>query len=147
MNEKIQLKKVNPDNWRTNFQLYDDQKSYVSNVTGILARAYAYREFRSEVYIIYVNENPAGMAMYYDLDDLEAYDFSQFFIDKRYQGHGYGKEAAKAVLELMKKDGKYKKVTLCYIDGNEAARKMYESLGFKATGEVDEDEVIMIKEL
>lgn len=147
MNEKIQLKKVNPDNWRTNFQLYDDQKSYVSNVTGILARAYAFREFRSEVYIIYVNENPAGMAMYYDLDDLEAYDFSQFFIDKRYQGHGYGKEAAKAVLELMKKDGKYKKVILCYIDGNEAARKMYESLGFKATGEVDEDEVIMIKEL
>ena len=36
---------------------------------------------------------------------------------------------------------------LCYIDGNDAARCMYEKLGFKLIGEADEDEIIMVKEL
>ena len=35
------------------------------------------------------------------------------------------------------------RVTLCYIDGDEAARQLYEKCGFTATGEVDEDEIIM----
>ena len=44
---------------------------------------------------------------------------------------------------LMKDDGKYDRVVLCYIDGDEAARKLYEKLGFKHTGEADGDEIIM----
>ena len=47
----------------------------------------------------------------------------------------------------MKSDNKYDKVTLCYIDGNEAAKNMYEKLGFKLTGDRDGDEIIMEKEL
>ena len=39
------------------------------------------------------------------------------------------------------------KVILCYIDGNEAARNMYEKLGFTLTGDRDEDEIIMEKAL
>ena len=31
--------------------------------------------------------------MYYDLDEMQAYNFSQFFIDQQYQGNGYGLEA------------------------------------------------------
>ena len=42
----------------------------------------------------------------------------------------------------MKKDGKYYKVILCYIEGNDAAQKLYESFGFVETDR-DEDEVIM----
>ena len=47
----------------------------------------------------------------------------------------------------MKSDSKYDKVMLCYIDGNEVAKNMYEKLGFKLTGDRDEDEIIMEKAL
>ena len=55
---------------------------------------------------------------------------------------GYGKTATRMALELMRQDGKYDKVVLCYIDGNDAARKLYEDFGFRVTDR-DEDEIIM----
>ena len=42
----------------------------------------------------------------------------------------------------MKADGKYSKVVLCYIQGNQAAKHLYEKIGFAETGR-DEDEIIM----
>ena len=48
---------------------------------------------------------------------------------------------------MMERDGKYDKAVLCYIDGNEAARNMYEKLGFHLTGERDGNEIIMEKKL
>ena len=95
--------------------------------------------------MIYWEEIPVGMALYYDLDELRAYDFSQLFIDERYQGKGYGFEAARQILEMMKADGKYGKVVLCYVEGNDAARQLYEKLGFYHTGESDGDEIVMEK--
>ena len=46
------------------------------------------------------------------------------------------------LLEAMKADGKYNKVVLCYLEGNEAAKRLYEKFGFVGA-ERDEDEIIM----
>ena len=81
--------------------------------------------------------------MYHDLDEWSAYDFSQFFIDHRFQRKGYGLKAAELILEKLKADGKYDKVVLCYIDGDDAAKNLYEKLGFHHTGEADGNEIIM----
>ena len=83
------------------------------------------------------------MAMYYDLSDWQAYNFSQFFIDARYQGKGYGLEAARLVLQRLRADGRFDRVVLCYVEGDTAAQRLYEKLGFTPTGEVEEDEVVM----
>ena len=139
----IHLETVTPENWRLGLSVRDDQRSFVSDSACILARAYAYREDRSQAFVIYNDDLPVGMAMYHDLDDWKAYDFSQFFIDQRYQGKGFGHEAAAQILQMMKEDGQYDKVVLCYIDGDDAARKLYEKLGFIHTGEADGDEIIM----
>ena len=142
----LHLEEVNEENWRIPFMLKEEQKHYVSNPYKLLARAWAYRNQRSHAYVIYADETPVGMALYYDLERAHAYDFSQLFIDGGYQGRGYGEKAARLILDQMKADGKYDKAYLCYIEGNEAARRLYEKLGFWETGEVDEDEVIMMKE-
>lgn len=139
----IHLETITPENWRLGLSVQDDQRRFVSDSAGILARAYAYRENRSHAFVVYNNDLPIGMAMYHDLDDWKAYDFSQFFIDQRYQGNGFGCEAATQIIQMMKDDGKYDKVVLCYIEGDNAARKLYEKLGFKHTGEADGDEIIM----
>ena len=138
----IHLVDIDPGNWRLKLQVSESQKTYVANSAVMLARAYAYRDQRSRAFVIYNDETPVGMGLYYDLPDLECYDLSQIFIDERYQGKGYGKAATKAVLEAMKQDGKYRKIDLCYIEGNDAAKKLYESFGFVEIDR-DEDEIIM----
>ena len=143
----IRLETVNPDNWRLRLKVSDAQESFVADSATMLARAYAYRESRSKAYVIYNDTLPVGMALYYDCAELNAYDLSQLFIDERYQGNGFGIEATKQILDKMKSDSKYDKVILCYIDGNEAAKNMYEKLGFTLTGDRDEDEIIMEKAL
>ena len=143
----IHLETITPDNWRLGLSVRDDQRHYVSGSSGILARAYAYRNDRSQAFVIYDDDVPVGMAMYHDFDDWKAYDFSQFFIDQRYQRKGYGLKAAEIILEMMKADGKYDRVVLCYIDGDDAAKKLYEKLGFHHTGQVDEGEIVMEKQL
>lgn len=140
---EIYLKEVSPDNWRVDIDVSEEQRHYVSNLSRTLARAYAYRNSRSKAYLIYADDTPVGVAMYYDIEELQAYDFSQFFIDRRYQGRGYGRTACKLVLDEMKRDGRYREVVLCYIEGNDAAERMYSSFGFRPTGEVDEDEIVM----
>lgn len=139
----VRLEEVTPYNWRLGLKVAEHQKSYVSDAMKLLARAYAYREYRSKAVIIYNDEVPVGMALYYDCEELQAYDFCQLFIDERYQGKGYGYEATKQMLKLMNNDGKYNKVVLCYIEGNKSALSLYEKCGFILTGDRDGDEIVM----
>ena len=143
----IRLEPITPDNWRLDLRVREDQREFVSDSAVMLARAYAYRDSRSQAFVIYSDELPVGMAMYHDWDEADAYDFSQFFIDQRYQGQGYGYEAAELILDRMRQDGKYDKVYLCYIEGDDAAKRLYEKLGFHHTGEAWEDEITMEMEL
>lgn len=138
----IRLEDVDEANWRCDLKVSEAQKPYVADRTVLLARAYAYRRFHSRAFIVYVDDLPVGMGLYYDCPDLNAYNFSQLFIDERYQGRGYGKAATRLALDDMRRDGRYGKVVLCYIDGNDAARKMYEGFGFYETDR-DGDEIGM----
>ncbi len=138
----IRLEDIDESNWRYPLKVSESQKNYVANSSVMLARAYAYRNQRSRAFLICDGEIPVGMGLYHDCPELEAYDFSQLFIDERYQGRGYGKAATKLVLDIMKRDGKYSKVVLCYIEGNDAAKKLYEQFGFEEIDR-DEDEIIM----
>ena len=144
--EKIHLEDITPNNWRMGLKVEKSQRAYVSDSTGILARAYAYRENRSRAFMIYADEVPVGMGLYYDIPEWESYDLSQFFIDERYQGHGYGTAAMKQILRELQEDGRYQQVTLCYLEGNQAARCFCERLGF-AESDRDEDEIIMKRDI
>lgn len=129
----IRLVDIDERNWRIPLKVADAQKIYVANSTVLLARAYAYRSCRSRAFLIMEEETPVGMGLYYDLPDLNAYDLSQIFIDVRYQGKGYGKAATQQILDALRADRKFDKVVLCYIAGNTAAAKLYESFGFVET--------------
>lgn len=73
----VHLEEITPDKWRTKLRVREEQKHYVSDVSGILARAYACRKSRSRVRLIYADDEPVGMLLYYD---LESYDLSQFLL-------------------------------------------------------------------
>ena len=138
----VHLVDIDGGNWRIPLNVSKEQELYVATSTTILARAYAYRNSRSRAFLIHKDETPVGMVLYHDDESLDAYIFSEMFIDEKFQGKGYGRLATQLVLDDMKKDGKYNKVILCYIEGNDAAQKLYESFGFVEIDR-DEDEIIM----
>ena len=57
----IHLESITPDNWRLGLKVRKDQTEFVSDSAGILARAYAYRDSRSQAFIIYSDEIPVGI--------------------------------------------------------------------------------------
>lgn len=143
----LSLTPIDGDNWRVRLSVREDQRHYVSDTANILARAYALREQRSVALHITLDDTPIGMLMYHDWEEGECYVLSQFFIDQRWQGQGYGYAAMQLLLDEFRRDGRWNKVDLCYCEGDEPAMKLYEKCGFIHTGEVDEGEVIMRLEL
>ena len=139
----VRLREIDEHNWRVDLCVAEAQRRFVADRSGLLARAYAYRAHRSRARLIFDDDLPVGMLLYYDCEAEAAYDFSQMFIDARYQHRGLGRQAVRCALEEMRDDGRYDSVILCNIDGNEAARRLYEQLGFRPTGVVDGDEIIM----
>lgn len=85
----IHLVDVDGQNWRTPLEVAPEQKAYVADRTTLLARAYAFRRQRSRAFFLCDGDTPVGMGLYYDCPELKGYDFSQIFIDRRYQGKGY----------------------------------------------------------
>ena len=140
----VRLEPIGPGNWREGLAVREDQRHFVSDPDRILARAYAYRDQRAQAKLILDDDTPVGMLMYYDWPEAGQYVFSQLLIDKRYQRRGFGIAAARLALDEMKADGRYSKVCLCYVEGDGPARMLYEKLGFRHTGEADEDEIIMV---
>ncbi len=126
----VHLVDISTESGCINLEVEDSQKKYVCDSVTMLARAYLHRKFRPRVFNLYVDDTAVGMGMYLDSPEEESYDFCQLFIDKRYQHHGYGKAAVQLVLDEMRQEGKYRKVTMCYVEGNEASRRLFEQFGF-----------------
>lgn len=139
----IRLEEVTPENWRPGLKVAREQEGFVADESRILARAFAFRKSRSQAFVVCNDETPVGMMLYYDCEPLQAYIFSELLIDAKEQGKGFGLQAARKALDLMKQDGKFPKAVLCYIEGNTAAKHLYEKLGFYHTGERDGSEIIM----
>ena len=126
----IHLVDIDVETGETDLMVHEDQRSYVCSSVVMLARAWLHRRLRPRVFNVYDGETAVGMGMYLDDPEKNAYDFCQLFIDRRYQGKGYGKAAVGLVLEAMREEGKYPKVSMCYVEGNEASRKLFEQFGF-----------------
>lgn len=129
-NNMIHLVDIDVEAGNTDLEVSEEQRDYVCTSLVMLARAWLHRKFRPRVFNVYDGETAVGMGMYLDDPEKNAYDFCQLFIDKHYQGKGYGKAAVGLVLEAMKEEGKYPKVSMCYVEGNDASRKLFEQFGF-----------------
>ena len=67
---------------------------------------------------------------------------AEAMIDERHQSKGYGKAAMRTILhDIKERDPDVQGVLLHYVPDNDAARKLYASVGFRETGEVWGDEV------
>lgn len=98
---------------------------------------------------IYEDDTPVGFVMLSD-DSLlpeppEQPEISvwRFMVDARYQRRGIGEEAMRQVIEHARAKGLFSVLTLSYVPEPGSAETFYLRAGFRHTGRMDEDEVVL----
>ena len=137
----IKLVDVTEQNYReaVSLRVHEAQQEFLDQPLGIIARGYLYRAQNARVFGIADGEQLLGLALVKDLDEAPAcYDLQQFMIDRRFQNQGHGTQALRLLLALLAKEGRYGQVEVCVHQDNAPALRMYQRLGFKDTGYVDE---------
>ena len=140
----VSLKEINEHNFKTvvGMKLNEEQSKYVASNVYSLAQAWLYPD-EAKPYAIYNDEEIIGFMML-DWDEKKREcGIWRFMIASNRQGMGYGRKALTYALNLIKDTGKFDYVFLDYVPGNEAGKHLYESMGFKETGEIEDDEIVM----
>ena len=140
----VELKPITEENFLDAFhlRLAPGQEEFVSHPIRSLAQAYVYRN-QCQPFGIYAAGKMVGYFMVIYDWDVPEYDIWHMMIDASAQGRGYGGEALDRVLAYIrtKPFGGSDRVALTCSKNNPIARKLYESRGFSATGNEDEDEI------
>lgn len=88
------------------------------------------------------DEIPVGFMLFGRfIEDKGEYWIGRLMVDKDYRRLKIGERATKLALSDMKGLGA-KRVFISFVPGNDEARALYEKLGFKDTGRVEEKEAV-----
>ena len=137
----IKLIDIDESNWlaAAHLSIAPEQRGYVADAIGIIARGYVYRDCNARVWGIAVDDTLVGLVLVRNLDEEPAcYDLQQLMIDARYQNRGYGTQALLLILKKLKHERAYDRVEVCVKRENALALHVYEKAGFADTGYVDE---------
>ena len=123
-------------------QLNESQKELVNPASFSIGRAYLFREDNYPCIIYNEKKDPVGFINLNKwLGKGDAYSWS-FYIDKDYQGKGYGRNAAQLAVRILKTANPSKPIKLSTEKDNEKAQRLYTSLGFKLLSELDGDDLV-----
>ena len=134
----ITLREITQDNLDDVLALRvgDDQTAYVSTTAHALAQAYVSPK-TAFPFAVCADETIVGFLMLGYYEARNQYTVWKFLIDRRYQGRGYGKAALKLGIDFLQERFGVKEIFLGVSAGNEAAKRLYRSAGFRPTGAID----------
>lgn len=125
-------------------QLTEEQREMVSPLWFIIGRAYLYKDNYFPCIIYTLDDKPIGFISFSTwIGNSEAYSWS-YFIDLKYQGKGYGKSAAELAINILKTANQNKTIKLATEKNNTKAHKLYSSLGFSKSSEMDGDDIVFV---
>ncbi|MFX0108839.1 MAG: GNAT family N-acetyltransferase [Candidatus Hodarchaeota archaeon] len=124
---KISLRAITPDNYRDVISLRVSKEQEHLVAPNVLTLAQLQFRHEKTALAIYAEETPVGLIGY----DLYDYDIWRLMIDEKYQGKGYARDALKRVVEILRLHGAQPEARTCIVPGNEKAKSLYESLGFR----------------
>ena len=131
----------------TSLSVSEGQKGFVAPNAISLAQAL----FSPEAWYraIYLGEEPVGFVMLEDESlrsrppDTPGVGVWRFMIDARFQGQGIGKVALLRVIEHVRSKGLFKTLKLSYVPGPGCPEPFYLGLGFRHTGRVESNEIVL----
>jgi diamine N-acetyltransferase len=142
----VTLRPITPDNvWAVCSLAVDDtQLDFVApNIDSLIASAYIHTP-RCYPFAIYAGNDLVGFAMYSYEETPGRWWVHRLMIDRRFQGRGYGRAAMNVLIPLMVEREGMTHIVTSYVPQNRIAARLYESLGFRDTGEMDDGEVLMM---
>jgi diamine N-acetyltransferase len=142
----IRFVEVNKDNWQECIKLptSEEHARFVASNLYSIAEAQFYPQ-TVQACCIYAGEEMVGFAMYGPEDEDETlFWIDRLMIAEGHRGKGYGRAAVQLILDEARARG-FSRVGLSTGLQNVKAIRLYESLGFEATGEIDDDEAIYIR--
>lgn len=86
---------------------------------------------------IYDDQTLIGFTSFGYRKEHNRYELISIMLGHKYQGKGYGVPILKTVVEEMIETYKCKEIFLTVIHNNENAKRIYEKVGFKPTGEIE----------
>ena len=123
-------------------ELTPEQQELVNPAGFSIGRAYLFRERNVPCLICTVEDVPIGfISLCKWLAEGDAYSWS-YYIDRRYQGKGYGKAAAQLAIRILKTAAPEKPIKLSTEVENTRAQALYQSLGFTKLDELDGDDLV-----
>jgi CubicO group peptidase (beta-lactamase class C family) len=135
------LVKLNEDNVTEvlSMRTAPEQRGFVAENYYSIAQAYVDRNIKPFA-VMDGNTVVGFLAMVFDRKDKD-YWILRLLIDGRYQKKGYGRAACSLGIQWMKEHGA-PWVKISFEPKNMVAEKLYRSLGFNPTGQMEDDEIV-----
>lgn len=134
----VHFKGITEDNFDAVVQMRRPTgENFVASNMYSLAQAWLYRN-NNDVYpfAIYNDELPVGFMMLDEDVEKRCLVIWRIMFPPEHQNKGYGTQAVKQIIQMARRSGKYDFMIADYVPENKIAKRVYEKLGFKPTGEV-----------
>ncbi|MET9877953.1 GNAT family N-acetyltransferase [Actinacidiphila glaucinigra] len=122
------------------------QKRFVASVSLSLKQAAKMPDASPWYRAVYRGDEPVGFVMLSWKPPSGPYRGRHFIwrllIDKRYQGHGIGREVLTQIADLVRADGATELLT-SYEPGDGEPWPFYRKFGFEPTGDIDDGEIVL----
>lgn len=150
-NDELTMREVTRENWRATLRLavHPEQQRFIADTVPIAAIALAKAYIRPGgllwlPYAFYAQSQMIGFTeLAYEPGSTDTYWLYHFFIDRTYQGQGYGKKALLLLLDEIKQQHAHcRSIRLTVHPDNTRAQHLYTGAGFQPTGDTMEGEPI-----
>jgi diamine N-acetyltransferase len=122
------------------------QERFVSSVPESLREAAEHPDARPMYWVVYAEDTPVGFVMI--ADEVDSPDYIpqylwKLLIDERYQGQGFGTATLDLVVDYFRGRPGVEVLHTSAGQGEGSPITFYEQYGFKRTGEIRFDEVML----
>ena len=147
---RVSLREVTADTVRDvcRLDVAPGQRSLVA--PNAISIAQAYFEPAAWFRAVYAGDTPVGFAMLYDPtravrpeNGADVCFLWRFMIDHRYQRNGHGVAALRLLIEHVRALPGVTRFRTSFVDQPGNAAPVYERVGFRRTGEIDDGELVM----
>jgi diamine N-acetyltransferase len=122
------------------------QERYVSSVADSLREAAEHPDAHAQYWAVYDGDTPVGFVMIADEVGSPEYIphyLWKLLIDERYQGQGFGTATLDLIVEYFRGRPGVEVLNTSAGQGEGSPISFYEQCGFKRTGEIRSDEVML----
>ncbi|MBQ2100885.1 MAG: GNAT family N-acetyltransferase [Lachnospiraceae bacterium] len=144
---KIELRELTEENLQECFKLKvaENQKQYIDSNENSWNAAKENADV-ARPFAIYCDGEMVGFTMFafdeeYE-DPNDRYWLWRFMIDESLQGKGYGKAALEVIIQYFKEHGA-NNIRLSTKETNVGALSLYHRAGFRDTGEMNDEEIVL----